>query len=473
MTHARWSVVGLPLLFFPLLPQAAPPPIQTRTLDDGLQVLVVENHSIPLVHIEIAAKNGSMTEPPEYNGLSHLYEHMFFKANAVLPNQEAFMARLRELGMVWNGTTNTERVNYFFTTTSDHTKDAMVFMRDAVVSPLFDKTEFEKEREVVVGEIDRNDASPFYHLNHEVTRHLFWKYPSRKDPLGSRETVRAATAEMMRTIQHRYYVPNNSVLVVIGDAKAEDVFAQATELYQDWKRSEDPFQKFPLVHHPPLPRTEVVHVEQPVQTVNGEMMWQGPSTIGKDVSLTYAADVLTTAISEPSSKFQKDLVDSGLCVSAGISWFTQMNMGPITFAFETQPDKVDAAVKAAIAELSKMKARDYFSDAEIHNAAHTIEVQQAETRERVDGLAHDLTFWWTSAGLDYYRGYVDNCYKVTRADFARYLDTYMIGHPFVFGVMVSPEMAKEKNLDQAHFESLMGLAGASRARPGSRKGASQ
>src|SRR5712664_1562237 len=114
----------------------SPPPIQSRRLQDGLQVLVVENHSVPLVTVEIAAKNGSMTESPNYNGLSHLYEHMFFKANAVIPNQEAYLARMRQLGMEFNGSTGTERVNYYFTTTIDHLDESMVFMRDAIVSPL-------------------------------------------------------------------------------------------------------------------------------------------------------------------------------------------------------------------------------------------------------------------------------------------------------------------------------------------------
>src|SRR5690349_11607715 len=122
-------------------PTTEPPKIQSHTTPNGLTVLVVENHAVPLFTVEIAAKNGSMTEPPEYNGLSHLYEHMFFKANAVLPTQEAWLARARELGMEWNGTTNTERVNYFFTSTTDHFDDVMVFMRDAIVTPVFDPKE--------------------------------------------------------------------------------------------------------------------------------------------------------------------------------------------------------------------------------------------------------------------------------------------------------------------------------------------
>src|SRR6202158_3347509 len=87
---------------------AAPPPIQSHRLANGLEILVVENHSVPLVTIEIAARNGSMTEPPNYNGLSHLYEHMFFKANAVIPNPEGYLTRMGQLGMEFNGSTATE-----------------------------------------------------------------------------------------------------------------------------------------------------------------------------------------------------------------------------------------------------------------------------------------------------------------------------------------------------------------------------
>src|SRR4051812_36520930 len=92
---AAWQAAGLALL---AVAQAAPGAgIATHTCKNGLTVVVAENHSIPLVTIEIAAKNGSMTEPPELNGLSHLYEHMFFKANAKLPDQQAWLARARDL----------------------------------------------------------------------------------------------------------------------------------------------------------------------------------------------------------------------------------------------------------------------------------------------------------------------------------------------------------------------------------------
>jgi zinc protease len=450
-------------VFLLAAPALAAPPILEHTSPNGLTVLVVEDHALPLVTIEIAARNGSMTESPEYNGLSHLYEHMFFKANKVIPTQEAYLARTRELGMSWNGTTGTERVNYFFTTTTDHLGDALVFMRDAIVSPLFDEKELSREREVVVGEIDRNLSTPGYHLWHDVTEHLFYKYPSRKNPLGDAKTVRAADQKKMRTIQERYYIPNNSALVITGDVNAKDIFAKVDTLFAGWAKGADPFKKYPLVKHPPLKQSEVVYVEQDVKSFSANIQWHGPSTEGKDVDLTYAADLLGVALEEPSSRFQKALVDSGACVHASLSWSTQRNVGPITLSLEAAPDKIDACVKAAFAEIPKIKDASYLSDEDMANAAHTLEVQMVKERERPSSLAHTITFWWASAGLDYYKGYVDHVKKATRADIARFLDGYMIGKPFIFGAMASPEMAK-KGADRAHLETLAGVP-AGKAQP--------
>src|SRR5271165_6363233 len=146
--------------------QAAPIPLVHHVCPDGLEIVVSEMHATPLVTVEIGVHEGAMTEDDKFNGVSHLYEHMFFKGNAAQPDQLAYLARMRALGMEFNGTTSNERVNYFFTTTSDHLAIAMVFMRDAIGTSLFDKKELERERVVVTGEIDRNESQPSYHLWH-------------------------------------------------------------------------------------------------------------------------------------------------------------------------------------------------------------------------------------------------------------------------------------------------------------------
>ena len=431
-------------------------PLARHVCPDGLEVLVSEIHATPLVTVEIAAHEGAMTEDKDYNGLSHLYEHMFFKGNAVLHDQLAFLARLRALGMVFNGTTNTELVNYFFTTTSDHFADSMVFMRDAIEKPLFDPKEFERERVVVTGEIDRNESQPRYHLHHLVNAHVFWKYPTRKDPLGTRSTVLAATPEKMRTIQKRYYVPNNSVLVVTGDVKAEDVFAQADKLYTDWAHADDPFKKFPLPEHPAIRSSEVVLVAQPVTDVDATFAWQGPSTTGPNVHDTYTADLVSALVNDPGSRFQKSLVDSGQCIAAGVGYGTQRHTGTTGVGVEATPEKASACIAAVVAELPKIKGADYFTDEEMKNAAHRIEVERAQERLTTSGRSHALTFVWGSASLDYDGTYQTNIRAITRSDIGVYLDRWILGKPFVLGAMTS-QKAIEAGVTKETLEKAAGI----------------
>ncbi len=419
---------------------------QSAKLKNGLLVIVIENHSIPLVTVEIAVKNGSYTEPPEFNGLSHLYEHMFFKTNE-RSKEEGYLDKAAELGIVRNATTREEVVNYYATTVKPNLRGVMVLMRDAIRYPLFDKAELEQEREVVLDEFSRNEASPFFHLIREVDRKLWYRHFSRKNPLGDRAVIANATPEQMRTIQRIYYVPNNAALVVSGDVTASEIFKMAEELYGDWPAAEDPFIKHPLVEHPPLKRNEAVIVNQPVQATTIIIGYHGPST-DTDAAATYAADVFSFILNQPDSQFSRALVDSGLTTVAGINYYTQRNVGPIRISAQTTPEKLKAALKAIDAEIAKFDSPDYITDEQIESAKTLIDVNEVFSREKSSEYAHTVSFWWASSGLDYYAGYVDNIRKVTRADLKSYVNKYIKGKPRVIGVLISEADQKRIGLTE-------------------------
>jgi zinc protease len=415
------------------LPQAQ---LVNRILPNGLEIIVLEDHSIPLVTIELAVKNGSYTEPPELNGLSHLYEHMFFKANRAMANKEDYLRTIGQLGVAYNASTREEVVNYYFTTTSPNLRTAMQFMKDSVRYPLFLEGEFEREREVVIGEIDRNESNPYYYLNKEMTERLFFKYPSRKFPLGNRQTVSSATTSMMRLIQSRYYVPNNSALVITGDVNPETAFQLAQEFYSDWPRSEDPFVKYPLVEHPPLPKSEGFVIKQPLENVIINIGWHGPS-IGKDDAATYAADVFSFILTQPNSRFQRALVDTGLVNGVGIGYYTQRNVGPISIIAQCSPDKARAALKAIYNEVAHFNDKDYFTDEQLESAKALLEADDLYSREKLSEYAHTLSFWWASTGLEYFRGYLPRLRATSRADISRYVTTYIQDKPHVGLILLS------------------------------------
>jgi zinc protease len=175
--------------------------------------------------------------------------------------------------------------------------------------------------------------------------------------------------------------------------------------------------------------------------------------VGEDVALTYAADLQTVALAQPASRFQKALVDSGVCLGVGFAWFTQRNTGPIQLQFDATPQKALACIQAIKAELPRMAEPDYLTDEELRDAAHALEVQRALEIEQPSELAHTLSFWWTSAGLDYYRTYLEKTRAVTRADIARYMRTYVLGKPYILGVLLSKEM-EAQGLDRQALEKL-------------------
>ena len=423
----------------------------SQVLSNGLEVIILEDHSIPLVTIELAVKNGSYTEPPELNGLSHLYEHMFFKQNRAIANAEEYLRAIGQMGIAYNGTTREEVVDYYFTTTSPNLRTAMQFMKDASRYPLFDDREFVREKEVVIGEIDRNESNPFFFLSKEMNNRLFFKYQSRKNPLGSRETVGAATTDMMRLIQQRYYVPNNSALVITGDVNPPDVMKMAQEFYGDWpKREKDPFAEFPLVEHPPLPKSEGAVIGQPVQNVIFNIGWQGPS-IGKDNPATYAADVFSFILRQPNSRFQRNLVDTGLVTGVDLSYYTQRNVGPIALVAQTTPDKARAALKALYEEVSHFNDKDYYTDEQLESAKALLEADDLYSREKLSDYTHTLSFWWASTGLEYFRGYLPRLRATSRADISRYITTYIQGKPHVGLALMSNEAQAKVKLQPAEL----------------------
>src|SRR6476469_4510128 len=110
--------------------------IQRKVLSNGLEVIVVENHGVPLATVEVDVKNGSFTQSPDYAGLAHMYEHMFFRSNAEYSEPESFVGRAGDLGAVFNGTTAEERVNYYLTVPADSLDAGIRFLSAALIAPL-------------------------------------------------------------------------------------------------------------------------------------------------------------------------------------------------------------------------------------------------------------------------------------------------------------------------------------------------
>ncbi len=414
-----------------------------QKMSNGLEVLVIENNKVPLATIEIAVKNGAYTEGPEYSGLSHLFEHMFFKANRDYPDQEKFLKRTQELGAIWNGTTSEERVNYFFTFNKDSLLAGLNFMNAAMRFPIYREEDMKKERPVVDGEFQRAESDPSFQLGYESQKKLWGDLFTRKNAIGDHNIINTATPEKMMTIKNRYYFPNNSILVICGDVKHDEAFSLASKVFGDWANSGfNPFEKFPIPEFAPLSSTQYFVKESTIaQTPYENFTWQGPD-YRNDSAGTVAADVFSTILSMNSSKWQQALVDKGLATFAGVSYQTSKYVGPIGIFIVPNPTKLKECYTETLNQVKMWGSDDYFTDEQLADAKEILRRNAIRNKEKPSSLASNSTYWWASTSLDYMTDYDKNCERVTRDDIKKYIGKYITGKPYVAGMIISPDMNK-------------------------------
>lgn len=428
--------------------KAAPTtPFKSMTLPNGLQVIAIEDHGVPLVTVDITVRNGAFTEPDEFAGLSHLYEHMFFKANRANPSQTIFMRKVRNLGISFNGYTSDEVVTYFFTLPSKNLDSGMRFMADAIRSPLFDSTELIREREVVLGEFDRNEAQPTFALGYALDSALWSPYVSRKQPLGQRQVIKTATVEKMRMIQNRFYVPNNAALIISGDIRPSEIFTLARKYFAEWERGANPFPSYNPPAFPPL-RPQIILREARLPFVEGSLNFHGPS-VGKDEPSPFQAELLTTIISQRNSRLSRRLVDSGLTMSFSANYEADRNTGPFSFDFRSTAKDTRRAIEIIKEETRAMARPGYFTPEEIAIAKKIIDDQPIYDRDNVFSFTIGrMASWWSKATPDYYVNFPSNVEKVTADDLAGFVTTYLVGKPFVVGIGADHAALGSMNIPQ-------------------------
>jgi zinc protease len=411
---------------------------QTR-LDNGLDVVVVENHAVPLATVLVAVRNGAFTQEPAERGLAHLYEHILFRSYRGDPN--AFPRAAGRLNAASNGATGPEVVYYFLMVPSKKVDGAIDLMAGMLQEARFSNQDLKEERPVVLNELQRHASDPEDRLGRQVGQVLWGNSWSRKDVSGDSTSLAGITLDRLKQTYARYYVPNNAALIVTGDVSSEWVFEKAREHFGNWKRGADPFADRPI---PPIaPRTTngAVMLAHDVRDVTIRIALQGPS-VGRDTAATYAADALFDLLNDPASAFQQRLVTGGPFESVSGAYYTLNHTGSIEIVGKTTEERAQDALVRLLNELETLDVLEGVRDEDLAIAKKRREVELALTRERTAGLAPRLAGWWSITGLDYHLAYHARMAAQTVEDLRRFASTYVVGRPHVIGVLAPPEVTE-------------------------------
>jgi len=207
---------------------------QKSTLENGLRIVTAPMPHVRSVTISLFVGSGSRYEPAEQSGISHFVEHVVFKGTRHFPTSEAVAEAVEGVGGVLNGGTDKELTIYWAKVMKNHLRLAMQVLADLVRFPLFDRSEVEKERQVILEEINMSLDSPQQWVNMLIDEVVWPDQPLGRDVAGARDTVCALTEAHLRSYWERQYGPGNIVITVAGDVGHEDVRAMAEELFGDW-----------------------------------------------------------------------------------------------------------------------------------------------------------------------------------------------------------------------------------------------
>src|SRR4051812_14556806 len=196
--------------------------MRATTLDNGLTVIIQEEHTAPLASVWCWYKVGSKDERPGLTGVSHWVEHMNFKGTINIPRDQV-KGIIEQFGGSWNGYTWIDQTTYLETATRD-ALDRMLFIEaERMANGLFDPADCESERTVIISELQGGDNDPEQLLDTEVTAAAFKAHPYRHPTIGWLSDLETMTRDDLYGHYRHFYVPDNATLVIVGDVDTEDV----------------------------------------------------------------------------------------------------------------------------------------------------------------------------------------------------------------------------------------------------------
>jgi zinc protease len=422
------------LLVLAALPARAADAVVAATLDNGLRVLLLEDHRSPVAAFQVWYRVGSRNEVRGRTGLAHFLEHMMFKGTPTHGPRQ-FSRLVEQNGGRDNAFTSQDVTSYYVNIAAERLPLVIDLEADRMQHLLLDPGDIASERQVVLEERrTRTDDDPGGFLSEEVSALAFKAHPYGQPILGWAEDVERITPEAMRAFYRTYYVPNNALVVAVGDFRVADVLDRIKQRFGSIPRGPDPPPV--LAVEPPQngERRVIVHRQAELPIVY--LAYHVPSGGAEDAP---ALDVLSVVLSGGrSSRLHRALVSEGqMALDAGGD-YTFFMFDPYLFWFWATPlpGQTPATVEAALlAQLERLKT-DPVSDEELRRAKNQIEAALVFARDSVSQRASQLARFELLGGHALEAKVLERVRSVTAADLTRAAQTYFPAERKTAGVLL-------------------------------------
>jgi zinc protease len=400
--------------------------IEQAALDNGMKIVVAEDHARPILNLQVWYHVGSKNEREGRTGFAHLFEHMMFRGSKNVGPEE-HMRLVREAGGVVNAYTSFDQTVYWQTVPSNYLERMIWLEADRMASLVVNEENFKKEREVVKEERRLRFENPPYGLLAEVLIDAtFQVYPYKHMPIGSMDDLNKATVADVKEFFDTFYVPDNATLVVVGDVDAKQVVALARKHFGPLAKSKKPIPRVTVTEPPQTEPRELTRAFNNVPLPAVASAYELPPLGHPDVyALQIASDILSSG--QSSRLYRRLVYEEQIAVgAAGQGIFLE---GPsIFFAFGIANQGKDVKqVAASLYDVIEGMKKAPVTDEELakakNQAISRFVMGRQTAQEKADALGAAAVL---RGDPEKFNTELANYQKVTAADVQRVCAKYLV-----------------------------------------------
>jgi len=390
-------------------------------LDNGMTVVIREDHFAPVVALQVWVKAGGADENDIEAGVAHVHEHMLFKGTKKRGVGE-IAAEVESSGGRINAWTSWNETVYHIVVASRYADTGLDVLADAVRNSSFDPTELDKELAVVMEEWKRGEDSPSRKVFNGLFGSAYQVHPYKRPVIGTKESIEGLTRERVLDFFGRYYAPNNMTLIVVGDVDTKHMEKVVAKAFAGFDARE-----IPRPERQPEPPQREVRFDTITMRVQEAQMALGFHIPGADDPDAPILDLLSFVLGggESSRLYRRLVAESQLATAAGAFAYTPPDPGLFVITASLEAADARKAYDAIISEVAKLRAKPVTAE-ELDRARTNLESDFVFRNETVQGQARELGYAITIHNdPDYDKVYLDRLRRATVADLQAAAQRYL------------------------------------------------
>lgn len=413
--------------------------VSKRVLENGLVLLALSQSGTELTSIHAVIRAGSGVEGNYLgSGISHFVEHMVFKGTPTRPAAR-IEEEIKAQGGIINGSTSQDLTDFYIVCPASRLREVLSILKDMLANAVFDETEVEKERSVILKEIKFNNDSPESRLVRLINETAYLSHPYRYPAIGYENAFLSLGREDLVKYYRKMYVPNRMTIAIVGAIDPKEAIASAENEFRDFGHPD--YGSMPVC---PAEPTQI-SIRQREDVVNERRAYLGiafhsTGVLDKDL---FAMDVISMALGRgDNSRLNKRLVKTDrLAYSVSCVNHTPRDPGLFMITAVLDTDKIDKAVEATNREIEKVKYGG-LSEEELACAKKMVLADYIFSRQTIESIAAIISSNYELTGdFDFSERYVDGIQAVSNDQVKAAAAKYLSRDGITIVRLVPPESA--------------------------------